>query len=356
VTRLAAILKKTALLAAGTLIALGVAEAVSIWFLPRPVPQLRPFVRVQAVSAYGYRMEPNQTAYSLSGKVRVNRWGFRGEDWSEPKPGGTIRVALLGDSYVFGVGVDDDETFASTLQERLNESAPPGRRYEVLNFGVSGYDTGHEIAVLEHEVLRFQPDAVVLFFFLNDVLYVKDYGFYPEMFAKQRREFSAWRWQAREWARRSRFVMGLWDAVRALSRDAMTDVMQAYVSDNQPPPAHDPEAWGFVEQRLQEFQETAKANGFVPFFTIIPTAPEIRVPLEPRAYVSYLNRAARADGINVISLADDLARGGIPLRRLLIPYDYHFSPAGHAVIAGSLQASIEARLAEDPPSDAGPLR
>ena len=32
--------------------------------------------------------------------VSVNRWGYRGADWTRVKPTGTLRIAVLGDSFI----------------------------------------------------------------------------------------------------------------------------------------------------------------------------------------------------------------------------------------------------------------
>ncbi len=70
--------------------------------------------------------------------VRVNREGFRGREISAQKPAGTFRIFLLGDSFTFGLGVENDETYAAVLEAGLNEDARNGPRYEVINGGVRG--------------------------------------------------------------------------------------------------------------------------------------------------------------------------------------------------------------------------
>jgi hypothetical protein len=62
--------------------------------------------------------------------------GFRGPEWGPGEPGVT-RVALIGDSYVFGSGVEAGDTLDRALAAALPEIAP-GRRFEVLNLGMPG--------------------------------------------------------------------------------------------------------------------------------------------------------------------------------------------------------------------------
>jgi lysophospholipase L1-like esterase len=73
------------------------------------------------------------------------------------------RIAILGDSYVFGHGVEEDETFAALLRKRWPSA-------EVGNFGVIGYSTDQELLLLKDTVLPLDPDLVVLCLYRNDVL------------------------------------------------------------------------------------------------------------------------------------------------------------------------------------------
>lgn len=100
--------------------------------------------------------------------AEVNNLGLRGPDVAEEKPAGTRRVLVLGDSFTFGVGVRDEDTFARRLEVDLNRDASHGERIEVINAGVQGYNTRDEVLYLEREWLRLAPDLVVIVFYLND--------------------------------------------------------------------------------------------------------------------------------------------------------------------------------------------
>ncbi|MBX3414283.1 MAG: SGNH/GDSL hydrolase family protein [Pirellulales bacterium] len=100
--------------------------------------------------------------------AEVNNLGLRGPDVAEEKPDATRRVLILGDSFTFGVGVRDEDTFARRLEADLNREAPSGERIEVINAGVQGYNTRDEVLYLEREWLRLAPDLVIIVFYLND--------------------------------------------------------------------------------------------------------------------------------------------------------------------------------------------
>jgi hypothetical protein len=51
--------------------------------------------------------------------VRTNSHGMRDEEYPLPKPAGLTRIVLLGDSFVFGMGVAEEQRTASCLEEIL---------------------------------------------------------------------------------------------------------------------------------------------------------------------------------------------------------------------------------------------
>ena len=61
-----------------------------------------------------------------------------------------------------GWGVGDDETFEALLEHRLNRERPNKRvgSYEILNFGVPGYQPLQQLMVLEKSMV-FQPNAII---------------------------------------------------------------------------------------------------------------------------------------------------------------------------------------------------
>ena len=87
--------------------------------------------------------------------VRINSLGLRGGEIARPKPAGTWRVVVLGDSIAFGYGVADEQTFTHLLDARDNGIA-------AANMGVQGFGPGQELLVLQREGLRADPDVVVL--------------------------------------------------------------------------------------------------------------------------------------------------------------------------------------------------
>ncbi len=106
-------------------------------------------------------LKPSFQYSSTLGTMSTNRWGMRDRDYELVAPPGTFRIALLGPSTVMGWGVTDGATFEAEVERRLNASAGEGalKSYEILNFGVPGYQPPQEMVMLE-KALRFAPNAV----------------------------------------------------------------------------------------------------------------------------------------------------------------------------------------------------
>lgn len=103
--------------------------------------------------------------------VKVSSQGLRDREHSLAKPAGAYRIAVLGDSYAEAVQVDVNRAFWALLPKKLEACGfAKGKKVETVNFGVSGYGTGHELLMLQNRVWPYSPDMVLLAFFPgNDV-------------------------------------------------------------------------------------------------------------------------------------------------------------------------------------------
>lgn len=100
------------------------------------------------------------------GSVSINSDGFRGPLPARTPPEGTLRIAVLGDSFTEALQVDQQQTWLQRLQARMNEAPTcgirQGRQVEVLNFGVGGYGTGQQLLTWRQQARRYRPDVVLL--------------------------------------------------------------------------------------------------------------------------------------------------------------------------------------------------
>jgi len=99
-------------------------------------------------------------------RVHINSIGLRSPEIAVPKPPGTKRVLVLGDSVAFGWGVAEEETFSRRLERALRpQLACP---VEVVDAGVTGYATVDEADYFTHEGLAVEPDVVLVYYVEND--------------------------------------------------------------------------------------------------------------------------------------------------------------------------------------------
>jgi lysophospholipase L1-like esterase len=99
--------------------------------------------------------------------VAINSLGMRAPEVGAKQPD-ERRVLVLGDSVVWGYGVQAEQTFAALLQQRLGEG---GRRVVVGNAGVPGYGSRHMAQQLARLDGPFAPDVIVACGYLgNDAI------------------------------------------------------------------------------------------------------------------------------------------------------------------------------------------
>ncbi|MCB9851865.1 MAG: SGNH/GDSL hydrolase family protein [Phycisphaerales bacterium] len=115
--------------------------------------------------------------FGATGRIdyAINEYGFRGPAPIVPKPAGVVRIACLGDSFTFGEGVRYEDTWPVVLGKRLNASRPVGSdAYETLNAGVQGYGLLDCLLWYGIRIEKFDPDVIVLAFFMNDLMETKE--------------------------------------------------------------------------------------------------------------------------------------------------------------------------------------
>jgi len=113
-----------------------------------------------------YRLKPGaQGSYEGSlmavdeTTVNINSRGWRDRELAPRVPNGPLRIAVQGDSVVFGLGCDLEDTLPKQLETMLLKRL--GRPVEVINAGVPGYNLPQEVALFPTLVEDYRPDVVV---------------------------------------------------------------------------------------------------------------------------------------------------------------------------------------------------
>lgn len=116
-----------------------------------------------------YKLKPNLGGIPFTGiEVTSNEYGFRDRAMTPQRRPGVQRIAVMGDSWGFGWGIEYEKTFVRRLEKLLQEQHPQ-RSIELFNFSIPGHNMDQHFTMLREEVLRFRPDRVVLFLHLNDI-------------------------------------------------------------------------------------------------------------------------------------------------------------------------------------------
>lgn len=298
--------------------------------------------------------------------LRFNRLGFRGADRDQQKAPNVRRIVVLGDSFVASVGVDEPDTMVARLEAMLRDGGR-GTTWEVLNFGVSGYSTAQSLLVWRHIASRFEPDVVVLCFFLgNDPIdnssrlsrYFRPYfrldpagQLVEEPFAKARADLNAWLdehsrlyvWQKEK----TREIRGRFAHKPSADPEDQRPTLAVY--DTQPdPPLR--EAWAISDALVAALSREVAATGARFVLVGIPERGQVldaawaglgrSVPSESTARYQrnhpddMLEAIASSHGISLLSLTPVFRASPHPDALLL--QGFHWSKRGNALAAQSL--------------------
>ena len=156
---------------AATAVTLGVVEGLVRIFWnklngPTVIPLTLKTHRFSANPVTGYELVPGSVAFEDNAWYRINQDGIRDRDYPRTKLNGTYRIAALGDSCTFGLGLELEDTWPKQLERELQSTNP---LLEVINFGVMGYNTPQEAERIQDKVLGYSPDLIIIGYSLNDI-------------------------------------------------------------------------------------------------------------------------------------------------------------------------------------------
>jgi hypothetical protein len=130
-------------------------------------------IRLVRHPVYGHYHPPSHQLWirrdEFTSHIQTNAAGERGRSIPVSKPPGTFRILVLGDSFVEAEQVREHERFIRQLEAILNASGGP-TRYEVIDGGCGGWGTAQELLYLREQGLAYQPDLILLAFFVGNDL------------------------------------------------------------------------------------------------------------------------------------------------------------------------------------------
>lgn len=271
-------------------------------------------IKVTAEPNMGHEHRPSSAATLMGVDVSINSDGLRDREYPIDA-GGAHRTIFLGDSLTLGWGVARTDTFEFLLEERLNVD---GRRpVEILNFGIGNYNTAQEVALFEKKGLKYRPDQVVVFYFIND--------------AEPTPGRSPWGFLGH-----SRLVTFYWSRINTvLSRYSGRDFRSQYsrlYGEGQP-------GWQSTKAAFVRLKTLCAANGIRLRVVLLPELHDLKNPPFLREY-AMVDRFLTQLDVSVLDLTSHFSKVVDPQTLWVALDDAHPNARAHRMIADFAQQFI----------------
>lgn len=136
---------------------------------------------------YGRTLKPKSLIFDAKAEGfcvdQVNRYGYMGPAYPYEKEENTIRIGLIGDSFVEALQVFERHRFRSLLEKKIQDDFE-SKKIEVLNFGLGGVDFRDMYFIATKRLSQYKPD-LVLIFIKNEDLYRENHIAGPKMILKE---------------------------------------------------------------------------------------------------------------------------------------------------------------------------
>ncbi len=246
------------------------------------------------------------------GHITINAFGLRDRDYTLAKAPRTFRIVVLGQSYVMGSGVNDDETFENLVEDRLNEQFAKSLGYdriEIINLAVPAYSAIQQRAdLVGGRVARWSPDMVLCVGHWREMPQVKNF-FAPFIRNRTGRTLSP---ETAQW----------------LDSAGVTPGMSESESDQRLSPL----AGRILAWTYADIAARVRTLGAVPVFAYIPTP---GTKLDDRGVNQYLDAVTHAGFAQLLDLRNVYA-GNDETTLFLAEWDRHPNARGHQIIAEGL--------------------
>lgn len=297
-------------------------------------PQLKlPLLVIEPHPDLAWIMRPNSFHYTWGHPVSTNELGLRAAPIRK-KAENEFRILALGDSMVFGRGVELADTIPGVIERSLLDPAPSGRRIAVVNAGVQGYSTNQELTACRLYGEKIQPDLVILFWFWNDfteeinipAVYsvLRQRG--PCLFGFDTRKLPL-RFYPYYLLRQSALALRFWDIAKAYrAKDPSRAAIDA--------------GYRKLHGYLEDLNNQARSQHFQPVVVVIPDATEILGETWTRQVGSEVAKIAAEHRIPTISVLSSLRAAYDRDRMPIIPFDGHYNAEGNRTIGRAVTQSL----------------
>lgn len=344
------------------IVALAVAEVAVRHFSPQEVGPVRfaclpELGDIPVPGQQGERRFPGVFTFRYSN----NSLGWRGRrEYREAKQT-DYRVLFLGDSFTYGLGVNDDQTFAAQVEKDLRADR---LSVEVMNAGCPGKGTDYELKSFQTVGRKFHPDLTVLGFFGNDFednargeyynistrgeLQVKPLNCNRSAVKTALNRLPGYDWLI-SWSQAANLVkqagvQGLINRTRQTGPDAAKGLVVSYSGS----------AGGYATAvnkpltriYIQQLNAAVKQAGGELMMFYVPISQEVLAYRQTRVMSPderAIQHIAAENGMMLWSLTPLLAHSGQPIERLYYQ-EGHWTAAAHEIAARYLSRLIQSRL------------
>ncbi|HYC31629.1 MAG TPA: SGNH/GDSL hydrolase family protein [Gemmatimonadales bacterium] len=280
--------------------------------------------------AYGLPGERQRQADRYDRLWERNIFNFRSPHADVRRRPGVRRIIVLGDSFTWGLLVpDSDSIWPSRLERALGGST------EVVNMAQRGWTTANEAEFLRRLGWQFDPDLLIVQFYLNDA-----YESRPGLHFEEGRRLYLLPlqfWQG--YIRQSTLSSLVSQAVNGLLFGVLFRQKENEDRYDETSPG-----WTQMRAALREIGDSARGRGVPALLVLFPdlTPGEWTAETYPsRGIHDRVAAAARAAGLEAFDLtAAFAAEGGDWKRWWASPYDAHPNEAAHAVAAAAIASHL----------------
>lgn len=282
-------------------------------------------------------LRPNQAGFVWMGDasfrsplIHINSLGLRGAEVTTA-PGKRIRILMLGDSYTFGSGVRDEETFGAVAERSLGRPD-----VDVINAGVPGYGVFQMQRMLERLAPILQPRVVVLTIPTGDV--------FRQPFADARAEREYLESERRRMTLRhySRLGLFLYRRLYYLRNRLLGTTRSVPNQTDMPNDAIFGDLWNRDQARLRAMAEVCEPLGAQ--LVIMPWPQDTQPPAWNEALAEGVEHLATRQGVVALTGLDQ-ALGSHASGQLVIAGDGHPSAIAHAVAGRYLADALRDLIA-----------
>lgn len=263
--------------------------------------------------------------------VQINGFGYRDDHFFQDKDEKELRIAVVGDSFTWGQGIENyQDRFSNILEQKLAERCGEPNRVKAYNLAQPGENISNYLDELIR-MNRFKFDGVIVGYYLNDIesgesIRNKQYC-YQDLFCYKNNKLLS------EILDNSYSLQYLWTRVN--SRFIFPKFNNACYKDSIQSKFEDPEIWLKHLISLKEIIDYNQKRNIKTVVAIFPFLNQIGPDYPAYGITSRLTKFLEDNHVPFVDLT--LPFSEYPAKDLIAnPHDLHPSELAHRVAAEEL--------------------